>query len=196
MKTFFIVLCLSFFSLFACQDKSVSPHRPGSKGSNFKSASAELYLDGCPEAILKEICEAKSEIFVESQSLSSAAVAGALIEAHKGGLKVEAIVGKNQRKKKDSPAGSLASAGIPVYLDGKRAINRDETIVIDGKTVITGSFDCNEAADGRDIEKLTVARSPEVAAIYMKNWKNRKQHAKAYEAKVAATQNTVRKRKP
>jgi hypothetical protein len=105
MRTFFIVLCLSFFSLFACQDKSISPHL---KGSTFKSASAEVYLDGCPEAILKEICEAKSEIFVESQSLGSAAVAGALIEAHKGGLKVEAIVGKNQRKKKGSPAGSLA----------------------------------------------------------------------------------------
>ena len=197
MQTFFVMLCLLTFFLFSCQDKGASSQRPDSKERTLKSAPAQVYFDGdCSEAILQEICEAKSDIFVQSNSRTSAAVVGALIEAHKRGLKVEAIIGKNQRKKKDDPAASLANAGIPVYVDGKRAISRNETILIDGKTVIAGPFDCSKAADDGDTEKLTVTRSPELAAIYRENWKKTRQHAKVYATKATPAEKTVPKRKP
>lgn len=202
-RTLFVILCL--FILFACHDKSVSsspkdkgasPQKPVSKELVLKSAPARVYFGtDCSEAVLKEICEARSNIFVQAHSLPSAAVIGALIDARKGGLEVEVITGRGPRKAKNSPATSLANAGIPVYIDSKRAIGRDETIVIDGKTVVAGSFDCSS-----DTEKLTVIRSPELATVYMKNGKKGKQHAKAYRSKVtpapAAQRTVVRKRKP
>lgn len=193
----FIILCLVSFTIFSCQEKKSSSKQPSqTKDAFLKSAPAQIYFDGdCTEAVLKEICGAKSSIFVQSNSLESPAIAAALIDAHKGGVKIEAIVGKNPRKKKDDPVASMAKSGIPVYID-KRAGGRDDILAIDGKTIVTGSFDCGKTAGNAEIPTLTVAKSPEFAAVNMENWKDRKENAKIYQAKVTVPQKTSYKRKP
>ena len=50
---------------------------------------------GCTEAIVKEITNAKSEILVQAYSFTSAPIAKALVDAHKRGVKVEAILDKS-----------------------------------------------------------------------------------------------------
>lgn len=194
-RALFLIACL--FILFGCQDKGVSPQKPASEELTLKSAPAEVYFGGdSSEAVLKEICEAKSTIFVQAHSLTSAALTGALIEARKGGLKVEAIVGNRARKGKNNPVAAIANAGIPVYID-KHAGDREETIVIDGKTVITGGLDYLKRATGEGPGTLTVGRSPELAAAYMESWEKEKSQAKVYRTvKAVPAQKTARKRKP
>lgn len=46
---------------------------------------------GCTEAIIKEIDQAKSAVFVQAYSFTSAPIAKALLNAHKRGVKVQAI---------------------------------------------------------------------------------------------------------
>ena len=46
---------------------------------------------GCTDAIVKEIDNAKSEILVQAYSFTSTAIAKALLNAHKRGVKVEAV---------------------------------------------------------------------------------------------------------
>lgn len=191
-----IIVCLLSLILLSCQDKNVSPKQKSpTKDVFLKSASAQIYFDGdCSQAVLEEICDAKSSIFVQSVFVDSPVIAAALIDAHKAGVKVEAIIGKYPRKKKDNTVASMAKAGIPVYID-KRANWREDVLSIDGKTIITGSFHCSDSAGNSDIPRLTVTKSVEFAAVNMENWKRRKEYATTYRVK-PEPQKTTYKRRP
>ncbi|MDR3605428.1 MAG: phospholipase D-like domain-containing protein [Syntrophaceae bacterium] len=63
---------------------------------------------GCTDAIVKEIDNAKSEILVQAYSFTSTPIAKSLLEAHKRGVKVEAILDKSQKSQKYSGATFLA----------------------------------------------------------------------------------------
>jgi phosphatidylserine/phosphatidylglycerophosphate/cardiolipin synthase-like enzyme len=99
---------------------------------------------GCTEAIVKEITDAKSEILVQAYSFTSAPIAKALVDAHKRGVKVEAILDKSQRSEKYTSATFLADSRIPTFIDARHAIAHNKIMIIDQETVITGSFNFTE----------------------------------------------------
>jgi phosphatidylserine/phosphatidylglycerophosphate/cardiolipin synthase-like enzyme len=178
-RKFFIALCLSL-SLLACQNKGASLEQPRPGGPPLKGAPARVYFDGdCTEAVLQGICDARSDIFITAQTISPA-VAAALIEARKGGVTIEAIVGKDRRKLKNSTTASLAAAGIPVHVDSKHVLGREEFMVIDSKTVITGSFDCDKDTKRGMTEKLTIIKSPELAVACREDGKKLTGHTTAH----------------
>ncbi len=53
-------------------------------------------------------------------------------------------------------------------------------MVIDGQTVITGSFNFTKAAEEGNAENLLVIRSPDLAAKYTANWKAHADHSDPY----------------
>jgi phosphatidylserine/phosphatidylglycerophosphate/cardiolipin synthase-like enzyme len=57
-------------------------------------------------------------------------------------------------------------------------------IVIDGETVITGSFNFTNQAEKSNAENLLVIRSKELAEVYGKNWQKHLEHSEKYERKV------------
>jgi phosphatidylserine/phosphatidylglycerophosphate/cardiolipin synthase-like enzyme len=59
---------------------------------------------GCTEAIVSQIDKAKSKILVQAYSFTSAPIAKALVNAHKRGVKVEAILDKSQRSERYTSA--------------------------------------------------------------------------------------------
>jgi phosphatidylserine/phosphatidylglycerophosphate/cardiolipin synthase-like enzyme len=56
-------------------------------------------------------------------------------------------------------------------------------MVIDGQTVITGSFNFTKAAEESNAENLLVIRSSDLAAKYTANWQAHAAHSDPYEAK-------------
>ena len=56
-------------------------------------------------------------------------------------------------------------------------------MVIDGQTVITGSFNFTTAAEENNAENLLVIRSPDLAAKYTANWQAHAAHSDPYEGK-------------
>jgi len=90
-----------------------------------KNTLVKVYFSpkgGCTEAIINEINQAKSEIFVQAYSFTSAPIAKSLVDAHKRGVNVRVILDKSQRKGKYTSATFLYNAGIPTYIDSKHAI--------------------------------------------------------------------------
>jgi phosphatidylserine/phosphatidylglycerophosphate/cardiolipin synthase-like enzyme len=146
----------------------------------------EVYFSphgGCTEAIIKQIDQAKSEILVQAYSFTAAPIAKALLDAHKRGVHVEAILDKSQRTERYSSATFLSNAGIPTYIDDKHAIAHNKIMIIDRGTVITGSFNFTKAAEERNAEKLLILHSKELAKIYLENWQEHKRHSETYERK-------------
>jgi phosphatidylserine/phosphatidylglycerophosphate/cardiolipin synthase-like enzyme len=138
---------------------------------------------GCTTAILSEINNAKSEILVQAYSFTSAPIAKALVEAHKRGIKVQAILDKSQRTAHYTSASFLANSKIPTYIDDRHAIAHNKIMIIDGTTVITGSFNFTKAAEEKNAENLLIIKSGELAKLYVENWKNHKEHSGPYESR-------------
>jgi len=106
---------------------------------------------------------------VQAYSFTSAPIAKALLNAHKRGVKVEVILDKSQRKEKYSSADFLAHSGINTLIDSAHTIAHNKIMIIDGETVITGSFNFTKAAEEKNAENLLVIRDKALAEKYIKN---------------------------
>ena len=71
----------------------------------------------------------------------------------------------------------LSKADIPVDLDGSHSTAHNKVILIDGKTVITGSFNFTKAAQEKNAENLIIVHDPELAQAYSKNWQFHRAHS-------------------
>jgi phosphatidylserine/phosphatidylglycerophosphate/cardiolipin synthase-like enzyme len=151
-----------------------------------KETPTQVYFSphgGATHAIINEISNAKSEIFVQAYSFTSTPIAKALVDAHKRGVKVEAILDKSQRKETYTEATFLANMGVTTYIDDKHAIAHNKIMIIDKSTVITGSFNFSKAAEEKNAENLLVIKSKELAATYIDNWMKHREHSEPYQAR-------------
>ena len=92
---------------------------------------------GATEAITNEMAKTKTSVLVQAYSFTSAPIAGAVVAAHRRGVKVQVILDKSQRSEKYSSADFLANSGVPVLIDDQHAIAHNKVIIIDGKTYTT-----------------------------------------------------------
>lgn len=109
--------------------------------------------------------------------------AEALLKANKRGIDVTVVLDKSQKTEKYSSADFLHSVGIPVWIDAKHAIAHNKIMVIDGATVITGSFNFTKSAQERNAENVVVIDDKKIAGRYLENWNAHQAHAVPYEGK-------------
>jgi phosphatidylserine/phosphatidylglycerophosphate/cardiolipin synthase-like enzyme len=171
-----ILWTLAFVSITAsCNSENVNP--------TSNAASIQVYFSpngGCTEAINKAIGQAKQEILVQAYSFTSARIAKELLNAHKGGVKIQVILDKSQRSEKYSSATFLANSGIPTFIDAKHAIAHNKIMIIDRETVITGSFNFTKAAEEKNAENLLIIRDKGLAKKYIENWEKHREHSERY----------------
>lgn len=138
---------------------------------------------GCAAAITNELAKAKKTILVQAYSFTSAPIAGALRDAHKRGVKVTVILDKSQRTEKYSSADFVNNAGIATFIDAKHAIAHNKIMILDGQTVITGSFNFTKAAEEKNAENLLIIQDKELADKYARNWGEHLKHSEVYSGK-------------
>ena len=138
---------------------------------------------GCTDAVVDALNAARKSVYVQAYSFTSAPIARALVEAHKRGLAVKAILDKSQRSEKYSSADFVAHAGIAVLIDAKHAIAHNKIMIIDEETVITGSFNFTKAAEESNAENLLLIHSKVLARRYLENWVNHSEHSEGYEGR-------------
>lgn len=138
---------------------------------------------GCTEAIVKEIGQAKRELKLQAYSFTSSPIAQAIAQAQDRGVKVTVMLDDSQRTEKYTGATYLQNHQVPVLIDAKHAIAHNKIILIDGATVITGSFNFTKAAEESNAENLLVIRDPRLAEKYLANFAEHLKHAEAYAKK-------------
>ena len=72
---------------------------------------------GCTDAVVSEISAARSSIYVQAHSFTSAPIAKALTDAHARGVHVEVILDKSDRSERYSAPDFVYHAGIPTFID-------------------------------------------------------------------------------
>jgi phosphatidylserine/phosphatidylglycerophosphate/cardiolipin synthase-like enzyme len=100
-------------------------------------------------------------------------IAEALIKAHERGVKVRVLAdARQERQIKTSRHSDLRDAGIEIIPGPRRRSWHNKIIVIDGRTVITGSANFTHAAQYRNHENVVIIRdNRSIARHYRDYWK-------------------------
>jgi phosphatidylserine/phosphatidylglycerophosphate/cardiolipin synthase-like enzyme len=146
----------------------------------------------CTEAIVRTIDAARSSIFVQAYSFTSAPIAEALVNAHRRGVQVRVILDKSQRTERYSSADFLRNAGVPTQIDDDHAIAHNKVMVVDQWKTITGSFNFTKAAESSNAENLLLITDKDVATQYLRNWQEHAKHSEAYRGHIPVTKSQRR----
>jgi phosphatidylserine/phosphatidylglycerophosphate/cardiolipin synthase-like enzyme len=110
---------------------------------HFGTASLEVYFapDDAPAARIAEVIgQARDSIRFMAFSLTSEAIAEALVEQVRRGVQVSGVMEESQvRSNANGKAEVLRAAGVDVRLDGNPRNMHHKVIIVDGAWVITGS---------------------------------------------------------
>jgi phosphatidylserine/phosphatidylglycerophosphate/cardiolipin synthase-like enzyme len=136
--------------------------------------------NGATQAVVDALAAARIAVFVQAYSFTSAPIARALAQAHTRGVEVQVILDRKETGTKYSAADFLAHAGILTFIDGAHAIAHNKVMIVDGETVITGSFNFTSAAERQNAENLLVIQDRALAARYVDNWRTHAEHSTPY----------------
>ena len=135
---------------------------------------------GCRDAIVAELATARSEVLMMAYSFSCPEIAAALIAAVGRGVRLVVLLDRSNEAESYSELGDLEKHGLEVWIDACHAIAHNKVIVIDGRTVITGSFNFTRQAEHENAENLLILRDHrELAARYRENFLAHKGHCHA-----------------
>jgi phospholipase D len=140
----------------------------------------------CADVIAGAIDRASREIRVQAYYFTSVPILRALADAKRRGVDVEVILDRSQdrlagKSGRYTSAVYLAHAGIPVWIDAVPGIAHNKVVVIDGRTVLTGSFNFTRAADERNAENVVLIEGADVATWFLENWQSRQAQSGRFE---------------
>src|SRR5512145_1393011 len=121
---------------------------------------------GAADAVVREVNAATQQILVQAYSFTSAPIPKALVDAHKRGVKVVAILDKSKETAKYSAVTFLNNAGISPLIDDQHAIAHHKLMVIDSASILTAFFNFTKAAEAQNVQNLLVSKLLRLGAAF------------------------------
>jgi phosphatidylserine/phosphatidylglycerophosphate/cardiolipin synthase-like enzyme len=144
---------------------------------------------GCTQAVVREIGHARHEILVLAYSFSSKDIAQALVDAKGRGVHVELLLDHSNEQEQYSDLALFIEKGLAPLIDAKHAIAHNKVMIVDKKTLITGSFNFTHQAETHNAENLLILKGhPELVRHFRQNFETHKSHCQAPQLKPAAPQ--------
>ena len=109
--------------------------------------------------VLEELRGAKKSVKFLAFSLSDKEIGAILVDKHRQGLQIEGILDARLAAHPASLFNTLKEAGIPVMRDGNEALLHHKLIIVDDKTVITGSYNFSQAAEKSNNENFVIMKN-------------------------------------
>ncbi len=129
--------------------------------------------EDCASFPVDAIDRAEQQILVNAYGLTtSSAIVEALVRAKQRGIDVKLIADRTTPWGRNSGIGSLARAGIPIWIDHTARTAHSKSMVIDGKVTLTGSMNWSGGA-ARNSEDAALIASRNIAAAYAGHWHQR-----------------------
>jgi phosphatidylserine/phosphatidylglycerophosphate/cardiolipin synthase-like enzyme len=139
---------------------------------------------GCTEAIVREIQHARHEILVLAYSFTSRAIAQALVDAKLRGVHVEIVLDHSNETEVHTELHFFLEQGLVPVIDPHHAIAHNKVMILDNRTLLTGSFNFTEHAENENAENsLVIKGHPALVRTYKENFHVHKSHARPAEVK-------------
>ena len=114
--------------------------------------------DHVADHVIAVVGEAEKKIDFLAFSYTHDGIGKAMLDRHAAGVAIRGVFEKTQANNNYSEYGRFKQAGLPVFLDANPRNMHHKAIVIDGATVICGSFNYSSNADKANDENLLVIR--------------------------------------
>jgi phosphatidylserine/phosphatidylglycerophosphate/cardiolipin synthase-like enzyme len=135
---------------------------------------------GCMGAIVHELSLAHREILVQAYSFSCPNIANALAAARARGVAVHVLLDRANVNETYSELGALEQRGLQVLIDARHAIAHNKIIIIDRKTLLTGSFNFTRQAELENAENLLIIKGHhDLVQEYVRNFMSHYEHSQA-----------------
>jgi hypothetical protein len=134
---------------------------------------------------LKVIHTARERIDIAAAGLASPALAKALLEAKRRGIEVRVVLQERGSRSKSAlmALNQLANAGLAMRTLSRDGGRQDSYLIIDRRTVQTGSLDYAVAPGRSDSENVIVIwNNPDLAAAYLRHWQKNFEEGKPFRA--------------
>jgi len=115
------------------------------------------------QKIISLINEAKEELNIAIYGLTKPDIVQAIVSANQRGVKVRVVADRVQAAGRSSLVDYLKKQNIPLKKNKHNGAMHHKVCVIDGKTVISGSFNWSNNATYNNDENMLVIYSPKMA---------------------------------
>jgi phosphatidylserine/phosphatidylglycerophosphate/cardiolipin synthase-like enzyme len=139
---------------------------------------------GCQAAIVQELKKARREILVLAYSFTADPITYALVDAKKRGVHVDIVLDKSNEVERYSDLRIFLEQGLAPTIDHNHAIAHNKVMIIDGKTLVTGSYNFTKQAEDENAENMLIFKGhAELVRLYRQNFLAHKGHSKAAQLK-------------
>ncbi|AGS07044.1 phospholipase D family protein [Candidatus Profftella armatura] len=140
--------------------------------SNFFNHNNNIEVGFSPgnakKIVLNAIQEAKKSIEIAAYSFTNKDIAKILVKSYKKGINIRIIADKKANSGKYTAVTYLANNNIPIRLNNNYAIMHNKFIIIDHKSVETGSLNYTQNAMNRNAENVIYFRNkPNVSEKFL-----------------------------
>ncbi|MBC7225884.1 MAG: phospholipase [Thermoflexales bacterium] len=130
----------------------------------------EVYFapeDKVASHLIPVLSGARQSIRFMAFSFTSQDIADALMERARQGVSVEGVVEGRSADAAYAQYARLQEAGVPVWKDGNPYLLHHKVFIVDGETVVLGSYNFTGNAEKDNDENLLIIHNPEVAQAFL-----------------------------
>ena len=128
--------------------------------------------DHVQAALLDLLHNASSSIYFLAFSFTSDPMSKAIQERARAGVKVAGVMDADQVKTNmGTEYDTFRMAGIDLRLDQEPGLMHHKVLIIDGQTVVMGSYNFTASAEKTNDENVIVIYSPQIAARYLQEFR-------------------------
>jgi phosphatidylserine/phosphatidylglycerophosphate/cardiolipin synthase-like enzyme len=154
---------------FGPTSPAATPHRR----STIAGTRVETYFapeDGAMQRVIEVVSRATESIRLMAFSFTDDALGDAMRERAAAGVLVEGVFDALRAGSQYSEFPRMREAGLSVWRDGNPGIMHHKVIIVDGSTVVTGSFNFTRNANRSNDENLLIITSQEIAGHFQEEF--------------------------
>ncbi len=141
----------------------------------------EVYFspeDGTAARLIELISGAQDSVYFLAYAFTEDDIADAMVERARDGVTVAGVIDSGQADNQGSEYERMVAEGLDVRLDGGSGRMHHKVIIIDGQTVLTGSYNFSASAETRNDENTLVIHNSRIAEQYLDEFERIFDHAR------------------
>jgi phosphatidylserine/phosphatidylglycerophosphate/cardiolipin synthase-like enzyme len=123
--------------------------------------------DGVLDKIIEQMRDAERNVEILAYALTTDLVGETLFDLHQRGVTVRGVVETSQSQATGSETPRLRQAGVDIRLDGNPENMHHKVIILDGITVILGSYNFTRSAEEKNDENVLIIHDPALATQFL-----------------------------
>ncbi len=162
-----------FSEMWSGRFNAKSPSDPDSQIVTIEGTRVQALFspeDAVMSRIVPIVAAAKESVRIMAFSFTHEDLGAAVLARHAAGVDTKVILETRGSETKSSQLSRLGEAGVPLRQDGNSSSFHHKVIVVDGRTVITGSLNFSANADESNSENTLIIENREIAALYLKEF--------------------------